>query len=143
MDKGGSGDEPPPDDSRITPFGGLLRNTSLDELLELFCVMQGNMSLVGPRPLLMRYLTRHSPEQLKRYEVKPGITGWAQINGRNIISWEQKFAYDVWYVDHISFFLDLKIIFITLLKVIGREGISPPGQATMDEFYGARGEADF
>ncbi|WP_322815850.1 sugar transferase [Chloroflexus sp.] len=126
-----------PDDQRLTPFGRFLRSTSLDELPELLCVLRGEMSLVGPRPLLMQYLARYTPEQRRRHEVLPGITGLAQINGRNALSWEQKFAYDVQYVDQLSFWLDVKILFLTLWKVIQREGISQPGCATAEEFRGS------
>jgi len=125
------------DSERLTPFGQFIRSTSLDELPELFNVLKGNMSLVGPRPLLMQYLDRYTPEQMRRHEVKPGITGWAQVNGRNAITWEQKFALDVWYVDHQSLWLDLKIIALTIWKILKREGISQPGQATMEEFMGS------
>jgi len=125
-----------PDGQRLTSLGRFLRSTSLDELPELFNVLKGEMSLVGPRPLLMRYLDRYMPEQMRRHEVKPGITGWAQVNGRNAITWEQKFALDVWYVDHWSLRLDLKIITLTAWKILAREGISQPGQATMEEFMG-------
>ena len=124
------------DADRLPPFGKFLRRTSLDELPELWNVVKGDMSLVGPRPLLMRYLDRYTPEQARRHEVRPGITGWAQVNGRNAISWEQKFAYDVWYVDNLSFWLDLKILRQTVHKIIVREGISQAGQATMEEFMG-------
>jgi lipopolysaccharide/colanic/teichoic acid biosynthesis glycosyltransferase len=127
-----------PDDERLTPFGRFLRSTSLDELPELFNVLKGDMSLVGPRPLLMQYLERYTPEQMRRHEVKPGMTGWAQVNGRNAISWEDKFALDVWYVDHQSFWLDLKILALTAWKMLKREGINQPGQATADEFMGSR-----
>lgn len=123
-----------PDRERITRFGQWLRATSLDELPELFNVLKGEMSLVGPRPLLMQYLERYTPEQMRRHEVKPGITGWAQVNGRNAITWEEKFKLDVWYVDHHSLGLDLKIIALTLLKIVKQEGISEAGQATMSEF---------
>jgi sugar transferase EpsL len=126
-----------PDAARLTPFGRFLRATSLDELPELWNVLKGDMSLVGPRPLLMQYLDRYTPEQARRHEVRPGITGWAQVNGRNALTWEQKFALDVWYVDHLSFGLDLKIIALTLWKILKREGISQPGQATMGEFLGS------
>ena len=125
-----------PDADRLTAFGRFLRGTSLDELSELINVLKGEMSLVGPRPLLMQYLDRYTPEQARRHEVRPGITGWAQINGRNAITWEQKFALDVWYVDHLSFWLDLKIIVLTMWKIIKREGISQAGQATAEEFQG-------
>lgn len=123
-----------PDEERLTPFGRLLRSTSLDEVPELWNIVRGDMSLVGPRPLLMRYLPRYSAEQARRHEVRPGITGWAQINGRNALTWEQKFALDIWYVDHLSLWLDLKIILLTFLKILKREGINQPGQATMEEF---------
>ncbi|WP_322487917.1 sugar transferase [Chloroflexus sp.] len=125
-----------PDEQRLTPFGRFLRSASLDELPELFCVLRGEMSLVGPRPLLMQYLERYTPEQRRRHEVLPGITGLAQINGRNALSWEEKFAYDVQYVDQLSLWLDLKILALTLWKVFKREGISQPGHATAEEFMG-------
>ncbi len=125
-----------PDADRLTRFGRFLRSFSLDELPEAFNVLKGEMSVVGPRPLLMRYLERYSEEQARRHEVLPGITGWTQINGRNANTWEQKFEYDVWYVDHWSLRLDVKILFITLWKVLTREGISQPGQATAEEFMG-------
>jgi sugar transferase EpsL len=125
-----------PDAERLPAFGRFLRSTSLDELPELINVATGDMSLVGPRPLLIQYLQRYSPEQARRHEVRPGITGWAQVNGRNALSWEQKFALDVWYVDHVSFRLDVKIIALTAWKILKREGISQPGQATMEEFRG-------
>ena len=125
-----------PDERRITPFGHFLRNTSLDELPELMNVLKGEMSLVGPRPLLLRYLARYTPQQNRRHEVKPGITGWAQINGRNALTWEEKFAMDVWYVEHRSVFLDAKIIFLTAWKILKGEGINQPGRATADEFMG-------
>jgi sugar transferase EpsL len=125
-----------PDEVRLTPFGRFLRAASLDELPELFNVLKGDMSLVGPRPLLMQYLERYTPEQARRNEVRPGITGWAQINGRNALSWEGKFKLDVWYVDNISFWLDLKILLLTIWKTVKREGINQPGQATMEEFRG-------
>ncbi len=124
------------DRQRLTKFGTFLRSTSLDELPELFNVLKGDMSLVGPRPLLMQYLPRYTSEQMRRHEVKPGITGWAQINGRNAISWEEKFVLDVWYVDHMSFWLDIKIIFLTIINIIRRENINQPGHATMEEFKG-------
>ena len=126
-----------PDAERLTPFGRKLRSTSLDELPELFSVLSGKMSLVGPRPLLVRYLDRYSPEQMRRHEMRPGITGWAQVNGRNALSWEGKFALDVWYVDHWSFWLDLRILWRTVWNVVRREGISGGGEATMREFMGA------
>ena len=125
------------DGERITSLGRFLRSTSLDELPTLLNVVAGDMSLVGPRPLLMRYLERYSPEQARRHEVKPGVTGWAQINGRNAIDWDTKFALDVHYVDHQSLSFDLKILFGTLKKVLVREGISAEGQATMTEFMGS------
>ena len=125
-----------PDELRLTRLGRFLRSTSLDELPELFNVLKGDMSLVGPRPLLMQYLDRYTPEQARRHEVKPGITGWAQVNGRNAITWEEKFALDVWYVDNRSLLLDMKILAITVVKVFKREGISAVGEATMPEFMG-------
>ena len=130
-----------PDAVRLTKFGKFLRSTSLDELPELWNVLKGDMSLVGPRPLLMEYLQHYSSEQARRHEVRPGITGWAQINGRNAISWEDKFKLDVWYVDHQSFWLDLKILFLTIKKVFIREGISAEGEATMPKFTGSSGSA--
>lgn len=125
-----------PDAERLTSFGRFLRRTSLDELPELINVLKGDMSLVGPRPLLMRYLELYTPEQARRHEVRPGITGWAQINGRNAVSWEEKFRLDVWYVDNVSLWLDLKILFLTAWKVLKKEGISQDGHATMPEFTG-------
>ena len=125
------------DAERLTRLGRWLRATSLDELPELFNVLRGEMSLVGPRPLLMRYLERYTPEQSRRHEVRPGLTGWAQVNGRNALSWEQKFAYDVWYVDHRSLWLDLKILWLTVWLVVARRGISAEGEATMGEFMGS------
>jgi len=125
-----------PDCERLTCFGRYLRSTSLDELPELLNVLKGEMSLVGPRPLLMEYLPLYSPEQARRHEVKPGITGWAQVNGRNTISWEEKFELDVWYVDHQSFWLDLKILFLTVKRVFQRSGISAYGEMTMPRFTG-------
>ena len=127
-----------PDAQRLTPFGRFLRTTSLDELPELFNVLKGDMSLVGPRPLLMRYLDRYTPEQFRRHEMPPGLTGWAQVNGRNDLSWEEKFELDVWYVDHWSLWLDVKILALTLWKVLKKEGISQAGHATMEEFMGTR-----
>lgn len=124
------------DARRLTPLGQFLRQTSLDELPQLWNVVKGDMSLVGPRPLLVEYLSRYTPKQARRHEVKPGITGWAQINGRNAISWEEKFQLDVWYVDSWSLWLDLKILFLTLWKVLHKEGISQAGHATMEEFKG-------
>jgi sugar transferase EpsL len=126
-----------PDAERLTPFGRFLRSTSLDELPELLNVLKGNMSLVGPRPLLMQYMDRYTPAQRRRHEVKPGITGWAQVKGRNAITWEEKFALDVWYVDYQSLWLDLKIIVLTTWKILKREGINQPGQATAQEFMGS------
>lgn len=123
-----------PDVKRLTRSGRFLRRTSLDELPELFNVLKGEMSLVGPRPLLMQYIDRYTAEQDRRHEVKPGITGWAQINGRNSIPWDRKFEYDVWYVDHQSFWLDLKIIALTIWKILKREGINQQGYATAEEF---------
>jgi len=126
-----------PDGVRLTSFGRFLRSTSFDELPELFNVLKGDMSLVGPRPLLMEYLPLYTPEQARRHEAKPGITGWAQVNGRNAIGWEEKFALDVWYVDQRSFLLDLRILWLTLAKVFRKEGISETGQATMSKFTGS------
>jgi sugar transferase EpsL len=126
------------DAERITSFGAFLRKTSLDELPSLFNVLKGDMSLVGPRPLLMQYLPLYNDEQARRHEVRPGITGWAQINGRNNLSWPKKFEFDVWYVDNQSFWLDIKILFLTMYKVIKREGISAEGEATMSPFTGKR-----
>jgi sugar transferase EpsL len=124
------------DGDRLTPLGRFLRKTSMDELPEFFNVINGDMSIVGPRPLLMQYLDRYTPEQARRHEVKPGITGWAQVNGRNAISWEDKFRLDVWYVDNWSVWLDMKVIAMTVLKVLKREGISQKGHATAEEFKG-------
>jgi lipopolysaccharide/colanic/teichoic acid biosynthesis glycosyltransferase len=124
------------DRDRLTAMGRFLRSTSLDELPELFNVIKGEMSIVGPRPLLMQYLDRYTTEEMRRHEVKPGLTGWAQVNGRNAISWEDKFKLDVWYVDNQSLCLDFKIIGMTVLKVLKSEGISQQGQATMEEFMG-------
>ena len=126
-----------PDEVRLTRFGQFLRSTSIDELPELWNVFVGEMSLVGPRPLLMQYLDRYTPEQARRHEVKPGITGWAQVNGRNALTWEEKFKLDVRYVDHFSVWLDVRILFATFFKVLRREGISGEGQATMSEFLGS------
>jgi len=123
-----------PDAERLTPFGRWLRATSIDELPELVNILRGEMSFIGPRPLLMQYLPHYSPEQARRHEVKPGFSGWAQINGRNALSWEDKFRFDVWYVDRQSFLLDLRIFLITIWKVIRREGISADGEATMPPF---------
>ena len=125
------------DANRLTSFGRFLRSSSLDELPELINVIRGEMSLVGPRPLLMKYLDRYSPEQARRHEVLPGITGWAQVNGRNALDWEEKFRLDTWYIDHWSFGLDLKILALTVWRVLRREGISQPGQATAEDFMGA------
>lgn len=125
-----------PDSERLTLFGQKLRSSSLDELPGLWSVFKGDMSLVGPRPLLMEYLPLYTPEQARRHEVRPGITGWAQVNGRNAISWEEKFALDVWYVDNQSFWLDIKILLLTVKKVFAREGISAAGEATMSKFTG-------
>jgi lipopolysaccharide/colanic/teichoic acid biosynthesis glycosyltransferase len=125
-----------PDAERLTPLGRFLRLSSIDELPELFNILQGEMSLVGPRPLLTQYLERYSPEQARRHDVMPGLTGWAQINGRNALTWDEKFKLDVWYVDHWSFWLDVKILLLTFWKVFKREGISQPGHATAEEFMG-------
>ncbi len=124
------------DTERLTSFGRFLRAASLDELPELWNVLRGDMSLVGPRPLLMEYLPLYTPEQARRHEVRPGITGWAQVNGRNALSWEKKFQLDVWYVDHQSFWLDIKILLLTIKKVLLRDGISAAGEATMTKFEG-------
>lgn len=129
------------DADRIMPFGRFLRATSLDELPELWNVLKGDMSLVGPRPLLMDYVPLYSPEQARRHDVPPGITGWAQVNGRNALSWEEKFALDTWYVDNRSFWLDLKILALTIAKVASRSGISAKGEATMPRFKGDTGNA--
>ena len=135
-DRRDAGGEPFPDADRLTSFGRLLRRTSLDELPQLFNVLKGDLSFVGPRPLLMEYLPLYSAEQARRHEVRPGITGWAQVNGRNALSWEERFRLDVWYVDHRSFRLDMKILWLTLLRVIHPEGVNQPGHATMDKFRG-------
>ena len=127
-----------PDAQRLTPFGLFLRATSLDELPGLWNVLRGDMSLVGPRPLLMEYLPLYSPEQARRHEVRPGVTGWAQVNGRNAISWEEKFALDVWYVDNRSLWLDIKILSLTVKKIIIRDGINAAGEATMHKFTGSK-----
>ena len=127
----------PADCERLAPFGRFLRATSLDELPELFNVVRGDMSLVGPRPLLMQYRERYSPEQARRHDMKPGITGWAQINGRNALSWDDKFRLDVWYVDHCSLLLDLKTLALTCWKILTREGITQPGHASAAEFMGS------
>lgn len=133
---------PLPDDQRLTRFGKFLRSTSLDELPELINVLKGEMSLVGPRPLLIEYLERYSPEQSRRHEVRPGITGWAQVNGRNLTNWPERFQYDVWYVDNHNLLLDLKILLLTIWKIIKREGISGAGHATMPEFTGVARPVD-
>ena len=125
-----------PDEQRLTKFGKFLRSTSLDELPELLNVVKGDMSLVGPRPLLIQYLPLYNAEQARRHDVLPGITGWAQVNGRNALTWQEKFEFDVWYVDHWTFWLDLKILALSLGKVLKREGISQPGQATAEPFQG-------
>ncbi|HJQ68482.1 MAG TPA: sugar transferase [Blastocatellia bacterium] len=126
------------DAERLTGFGRFLRSTSLDELPELLNVLKGEMSLVGPRPLLMQYLDRYTPEQARRHEARPGITGWAQVNGRNAITWERKFDFDLWYIDNQSLWVDLKIIFLTVWRITNRSGISQPGQVTMEEFMGTQ-----
>jgi sugar transferase EpsL len=131
-----------PDEKRLTWLGSFLRTFSLDELPELINVLRGEMSLVGPRPLFAKYLHRYSPEQARRHEVLPGITGWAQVNGRNALSWDDKFRLDVWYVDNWSFRLDLKILLLTVWKVLKREGISQPGHATAEEFMGGVEQVD-
>lgn len=127
---------PLPDDQRLTRLGSFLRSTSLDELPELWNVLKGDMSLVGPRPLLMEYLPLYSPEQARRHDVRPGVTGWAQVNGRNALSWDEKFKLDVWYVDNQSLWLDIRILFMTVKKVLVREGISGEGEVTMSKFTG-------
>ncbi len=127
-----------PDADRLTPFGQFLRSSSLDELPGLWNVFKGDMSLVGPRPLLMEYLPLYSPEQARRHEVRPGITGWAQVNGRNALGWDDKFKLDVWYVDHRSLWLDIKILWLTVKKVLVRDGISAAGEATMPRFTGSK-----
>ena len=127
-----------PDEKRLTGIGKFLRKLSLDELPELWNVLKGDMSIVGPRPLLKEYLTKYTPEQARRHEVKPGITGWAQVNGRNAITWEQKFKFDVWYVDNWNLWVDLKILIMTIILVLKAEGINQPGQATMEEFMGSQ-----
>jgi len=129
-----------PDADRLTKFGRFLRATSLDELPELINVLNGEMSLVGPRPLFAHYRDRYTPEQFRRHEVLPGISGWAQVNGRNALSWEQKFELDLWYVDHQSLFLDLRILFLTIWNALIREGINQPGHATAEEFMGTPGK---
>ena len=136
-DATGKDGNPLPDSERMTSFGKFLRSTSLDELPELWNVLKGDMSLVGPRPLLMEYLPLYSAEQYRRHEVRPGVTGWAQVNGRNAISWDERFKLDVWYVDNRNFWLDLKIIYLTLKKVIARDGISGEGEVTMSNFTGS------
>lgn len=130
--------EPLPDSQRMTAFGSFLRSSSLDELPELWNVVKGDMSLVGPRPLLMEYLPLYSAEQYRRHEVRPGVSGWAQVNGRNAIEWEEKFKLDTWYVDNQSFWLDMKVIFLTVKKVLVRDGISAKGEATASKFTGSK-----
>lgn len=137
-DERGADGELLPDAQRLTAFGRFLRASSLDELPELWNVLRGEMSLVGPRPLLMEYLPLYSPEQARRHEVRPGITGWAQVNGRNAVSWDERFKLDVWYVDHRSLWLDLRILWLTVRKVIVREGINAQGEATMPRFTGKK-----
>jgi lipopolysaccharide/colanic/teichoic acid biosynthesis glycosyltransferase len=127
-----------PDNERLTHFGRFLRSSSLDELPELFNILRGEMSLIGPRPLIVKYRDLYSPEQMRRHDVLPGMTGWAQVNGRNALTWEEKFELDVWYVDHWSFCLDIRILWMTLWKIVQREGINQPGHATMEEFKGSR-----
>ena len=137
-DESGPDGELLPDAQRLTAFGRFLRASSLDELPELWNVLKGDMSLVGPRPLLMEYLPLYSPEQTRRHDVRPGITGWAQVNGRNALSWEEKFKLDVWYVNNRSLWLDIKILWLTVCKVLVREGISADGEATMSKFTGGK-----
>jgi sugar transferase EpsL len=132
-----------PDAERLTGFGKFLRASSLDELPELWNVLKGEMSLVGPRPLLMEYLDRYTPEQARRHEVRPGLTGWAQVNGRNALTWEEKFALDCWYVDNLGLKVDFEIIVLTIVHLIKREGISHPGQATMNKFTGSSNNSKF
>lgn len=127
-----------PDEVRLNKYGKFLRSTSLDELPEAINILIGDMSVIGPRPLLVKYLPRYSTEQRRRHDVKPGLSGWAQVNGRNTISWEERFKMDVWYVEHISFFIDVKIVFMTIVKFIKREGISSETSATMEEFMGSQ-----
>lgn len=129
-----------PDSERITPFGNRLRSSSLDELPELFNVLKGDMSLVGPRPLLMQYLPLYNKEQARRHDIRPGVTGWAQVNGRNAISWEEKFEYDIWYVDNQSLALDIKILLLTVIKVLARKDITQEGEATMSSFTGSEND---
>ena len=140
-DARGADGEPLPDEERLSPFGNRLRRLSLDELPTLWNVVRGDMSLVGPRPLLVQYLERYTPEQRRRHEVVPGVTGWAQIHGRNAISWEQKFEHDVWYVENVSLRTDLGILWRTALQVLRRRGISAEGHATMPEFMGSNEES--
>jgi len=135
-DKRGANGDLLPDAERLTTIGAFIRKTSLDEIPQLLNVIKGDMSLIGPRPLLVQYLHLYNEHQMRRHEVRPGITGWAQVNGRNAISWEQKFDYDVWYVDNISFWLDMKILFLTIKKVFKREGVSAEGHATIEPFKG-------
>lgn len=125
-----------PDAERLTAIGKLIRSLSIDELPQLMNVLKGDMSLIGPRPLMVKYLPLYTPEQARRHEVRPGITGWAQVNGRNNISWKRKFELDVWYIDHLSFLLDVKILFLTILKVFRREGVLKEGSATTEAFNG-------
>ncbi len=139
VDKDGN---PLPDNDRLTPFGKALRSTSLDELPELWNVLKGEMSLVGPRPLLMEYLPHYNKEQYRRHDVRPGLTGWAQVNGRNTLSWEDRFKLDVWYVDHRSLWLDVKILILTIKKVFIKEGITAEGEATIRKFTGSKDKND-
>ena len=136
-DERGADGELLPDEDRLTKVGKIVRSTSIDELPQLFNVLKGDMALIGPRPLKVEYLERYTPEQMRRHEVKPGITGWAQVHGRNELPFIERFKYDVYYVDHLSFGLDLKIFFLTILKIFKREGISAQGQATVEEFNGS------
>lgn len=130
-----------PDEARLTGFGRLLRSTSLDELPELWNILKGDMSIVGPRPLLVKYLPLYTPEQMHRHDVRPGLTGWAQVHGRNAVSWEEKFRLDLWYVENLSFFVDVKTVLLTVRNVLRREGISSGSAATMEEFTGSEGVA--
>jgi lipopolysaccharide/colanic/teichoic acid biosynthesis glycosyltransferase len=142
LDAAGTDGHPLPDEQRIAHFGRFLRSTSLDELPELWNVLKGEMSLVGPRPLRMEYLPLYTPEQARRHEVRPGVTGWAQVKGRNALTWEERFRLDVWYVDHRSLWLDLRILMLTLVQVLRRQDVSPAGRETMDWFRGSGADSE-